>query len=931
VTRFRQSLYEAAATSARVEAAGAGVALRSLHARGAAPLTPAGPQRTLLQRARQRNLEAYQRRQRGEARAALPLFEKALALFRKALPPGHPEIAIGLNNVATAALDLGQPERARDLYTEALTLRRQALPAVHPDIAMNLSGLAEACRALGLPGRVKALHEEALALYRRALPAGDPLIAQSLNNLAAAHHDLGQHDRARDLYEEALALRKQARPADPAAVAGSLNNLAHTYRILGQPGKARVLHEEALALWRKTLPAGHPYVGAGLSNLAADYLALGQPEKARTLFEEALAVARTALPAGHPLIAGGLNNLAETCRTLGQPDRARELHEEALAIRRKALPAGHPAVAVGLHNLALAELDLGLRDAAWRHARESAAIRTDHLRRVLAGSPQRDHLPLLAATPGPDLLFFLAERDRPSPKRLRELLGQVAARQSLAGLTAQLRHEAALAGADAAAAKLHASLKEARQRLADLLLRGAAPKDPAGFRNQCDEVLREQDRLERALAERVPGYAPLAEATRADPTRLAAALAEGEVLLTFGAFDVREGRRYAALLLWWQRGGGPQVRLVPLGKAGPLDAAVRAWRAAVQKGEVPVQADAALRAKLWGPIARALPAGTTGLVVAPEGQVTLLPLGALRQEDGSYLVEKLAIRYVGAARDLLPAGGEKAAAGPAVLVSDPAFDLAAGAGTTAGAAGAEAAPGREFRRLPGFAREAAAAEQLLRARPGWRVESLRGAQATEEALAAVKRPRLLYLITHGFFREDVRPPAVPGLRDLDLADLGSGAPRRPALGPDPRLRSGLALAGANRWRERSAKGASDGLLTAAEVENLDLLGTELVILSACETGLGEVQLGEGVLGLRRAFQLAGAQTVVASLWKVPDAQTELLMSGFLKRWLNGEGKADALRQAQLEMIRQLRQSADPALRQALPLYWAGFVCHGRPD
>jgi tetratricopeptide (TPR) repeat protein len=356
--------------------------------------------------------------------------------------------------VATAALDLGQPERARDLYTEALTLRRQALPAGHPDIAMNLSGLAEACRALGQPGRVKALHEEALTLYRRALPDSDPLIAQSLNNLAAAHHDLGQHDRARDLYEEALALRKQARPADPSAVAGSLNNLAHTYRILGQPGKARVLHDEALALWRKTLPAGHPYIGAGLSNLAADYLALGQPEKARTLFEEALAVARTALPAGHPLIAGGLQNLA------------------------------------------LAELDLGLRDAAWRHARESAVIRTDHLLRVLAGSPQRDHLPLLAATPGPDLLFFLAERDRPSPKRLRELLGQVAARQSLAGLTAQLRHEAALVGADAAAAKFHASLKKARQRLADLLLRGAAPKDPAGFRNQCDEVRREQDRLD---------------------------------------------------------------------------------------------------------------------------------------------------------------------------------------------------------------------------------------------------------------------------------------------------------------------------------------------------------------------------------------------------------------------------------------------------
>src|SRR5207302_7484819 len=135
---------------------------------------------------------------------------------------------------------------------------------------------------------------------------------------------------------------------------------------------------------------------------------------------------------------------------------------------------------------------------------------------------------------------------------------------------------------------------------------------------------------------------------------------------------------------------------------------------------------------------------------------------------------------------------------------------------------------------------------------------------------------LLYCITHGFFLKDLErlPDWQPGRRDLELIDQGPARPKLPDSSQDPRLRSGLALAGANRWQERSAKGLSDGLLTALEVENLDLWGTELVVLSACETGLGEVQVGEGVLGLRRAFQLAGAQTVVASLWKVRDAETE---------------------------------------------------------
>jgi CHAT domain-containing protein len=210
------------------------------------------------------------------------------------------------------------------------------------------------------------------------------------------------------------------------------------------------------------------------------------------------------------------------------------------------------------------------------------------------------------------------------------------------------------------------------------------------------------------------------------------------------------------------------------------------------------------------------------------------------------------------------------------------------------------------------------------------VRSLRKAAASEEALAQVKRPRLLYFVTHGFFFNDLERTKEAGTMLRKLEALGNTGAALPTSAPttDPRLRSGLALAGANKWQERSAKGLSDGLLTALEAENLDLEGTALVVLSACETGRGEVQVGEGVLGLRRAFQVAGAQTVLASLWMVPDAETEQLMTNCLKRWLKGEGPANALRQAQLELIRRLRQSDNPRLRQAPPLYWAGFICHG---
>jgi CHAT domain-containing protein len=140
----------------------------------------------------------------------------------------------------------------------------------------------------------------------------------------------------------------------------------------------------------------------------------------------------------------------------------------------------------------------------------------------------------------------------------------------------------------------------------------------------------------------------------------------------------------------------------------------------------------------------------------------------------------------------------------------------------------------------------------------------------------------------------------------------------------------VALAGANRWQERDAKGQSDGHLTSLEVENtLDLWGTELVVLSACETDLGAVRVGEGVLGLRRAFQNAGAQTVLASMWRVPDAETAELMSRFFAKWAAGMSKAASLGSAQRELIAKLRREEARSRRKAPPLFWAGFVCHGR--
>jgi CHAT domain-containing protein len=142
------------------------------------------------------------------------------------------------------------------------------------------------------------------------------------------------------------------------------------------------------------------------------------------------------------------------------------------------------------------------------------------------------------------------------------------------------------------------------------------------------------------------------------------------------------------------------------------------------------------------------------------------------------------------------------------------------------------------------------------------------------------------------------------------------------LSENPLLRSGLALAGAQTWLDGGAlpPEAGNGLLTAEDVTGLDLLDTELVVLSACETGLGEVQVGEGVFGLRRAFVLAGAKTLVMSLWKVPDEETRELMENFYRRVLAGEPRAEALQNAQLAM----------KAKYPHPFFWGAFICQGNP-
>jgi CHAT domain-containing protein len=435
---------------------------------------------------------------------------------------------------------------------------------------------------------------------------------------------------------------------------------------------------------------------------------------------------------------------------------------------------------------------------------------------------------------------------------------------------------------------------------------------------------------------------------------VALALPEGVSLAEFVRFNVfdfkavpaRGERRwqpahYLAFVL--PAGKSDGVCMIDLGPAEAIDKVVELFRSGVgalpESRELggrpapavsvsPEQAGEQLRAAVFDPLLPAL-GDCRRLLLSPDGNLTRLPFGVLPGGDGRLLTDAYQLSYVNCGRDVLRFGAASSGAAGALVVADPDFNLgkatasrqrATGPGEPAGHLSRDFDRGKyHFDRLPGTRTEGERVAALLNVEPWLDATALEGRLKQQ-----CRSPGILHLATHGFFlRDQLRDPNRE-FRDLGVAPgFGSEAGRLSGPLPEsPLLRSGLALAGAQTFLDggQPPPEAEDGLLTAEDVSGLDLLDTDLVVLSACETGLGEVHSGEGVFGLQRAFVLAGARTLVMSLWSVPDDATRELMVSFYERILGGEPCAAALRAAQNDLRRQYPD----------PFYWGAFVCLGDP-
>jgi CHAT domain-containing protein/Tfp pilus assembly protein PilF len=886
-------------------------------------------------------------RGQGEYTAARARAEEALNLWQK-IEPDKAGAAMALDALGMALDGQADYAAAEAKLRQALAIKKNVFGPEHSDTAETCQYLAMVLQHRGNRVAARTIAEQALAIRKKVLGPDDPQVVHSLSDLGYILACQGEYAAARRCYDEALAIGKKKHDGNDLITVAVLTNYGLLFQAEGDIAAERSFFEQALAVYQNKLGPQHPETATAHLNLASALWAHGELPAARKHLEESLAIRLKAYGPDHPAVAFSLNNLGFVLFAQGTRAEARSCLERSLAIKRKSFGPEHQETAYTMTNLAGLLAAEGDTAAAWMHLAKVVAIDADQTDRLLDVNAEQEHQQNVAERRWDfDMLMSLAVMmPNLSPDRTQALLNAVQGWKGMSGFALRQRREAILLSGNSAAQAKFAELGRVRQHAINLTLRGPGLEKPEIYRAALRELTEQEEKLERDISELVESYTVERRRQRASIADVAARLPEGSVLVEFVKYrrydfqakDLRQRRkewRYAAVLLRRGSESIPQVAVVPLDECQPIDRVIHAWRNEAVAGNVDADADRRLREYAWEPLAKVLSPEAKHLIIAPDGELSLVPFEALRMADGRYLIERYQVSYLSNGRDLIPLPklpGEQPSA--AVVLADPDFD-AIGESNERAAKPQAVREAMHFTRLPGFRSEAEAVAKAWRvAQPSTPLQNYTGAEAAEETLAKVKRPRLLYFITHGYFLEDLQPPRTPSMALRDFEIIALDTPRPPVAGAagDARLRSGLALAGANQRANRIENGLSDGLLSARKVASLDLWQTELVVLSACETGLGEVRAGEGVLGLRRAFQLAGAQTVLASLWKVPDAETQQLMSRFFELWLSGKiGKAAALRQAQLELIAKLRKAGNPKSQTAAPLYWAGFICHGQPE
>jgi CHAT domain-containing protein len=871
----------------------------------------------------------------GRPDEALADAARALSIATAELPAGHPELESYLNEAANAAWYQGDYTTARRRWEQALSVVERHFGRDHSRAATMLNNLSMLASLLGDHGSAIRLQDRVVTIVRREYGDAHQFLGQAYTQLGSIQLEAGDLPAARASFLRALAILERGATVDwqVGFVHIYLARLALATRRLTETRTHAAAAEAALGSTASSDP-GRLLLQSVKGELAWLDGDLDAAERellgAADVYEESYN--------GHPEVAHARQQLADIALARGETADAARLATEA-------------------EGRARSHLRLAMRDLSERLALSYDATRP----------PALDVLVSAAITSGePEFAFStLTELARSRGQVFDELVERRRPRGDVSPAEARLRD----------------AYQAARSRWANIAMRGPSGAQDARYESALAAARDAVDASERALSEESAEFRRTRDRKEATVDDIRAALPADATLVSF----VRYGRRvplpprppgapptappvpvpsYVAIVT---SRTNPPV-LVDLGAAATIDRLVASWRdeaahGVTKAGRTPRQAErayrqagTALRARIWDPLAAHV-TGATRILVVPDGALQAVGFAALPVGTDRYLADtELAFHYLTTERDVLRPAATEHASQSMLVVGGVDFGGTAGAPSNAEPAGTRAARAPdllrlplnadgcvgldeiEFPALPATAQEAREVEQMWRATGGTGLR-LSGGQARERRIRDLApQQRMLHFATHGFFLDSTCPQAAAGTRSVRKRVR----PGEPALAPrpaapsapppstpgrrpvNPLALSGLAFANANR-HAATTRGEDDGVLTAEEVAALDLQGVEWVVLSACDTGLGPIRAREGVLGLRRAFEVAGARTVIMSLWSVEDRTTRLWMRELYRsRLQGGHDTIDSMRDANRAML-EARRAAGATTH---PYYWAGFVATG---
>jgi len=834
----------------------------------------------------------------GKYAAAERTFQKGLDSLRVKPGTAHPAYAVSLLAFAAFEADIGKYVDAERLYDEGGTLLKSELGEQHPMYASALNNRGALYQAIGNADAAAADYQHSLELKRKLYGPGSPQAASTLRNLAHLTYPR-DHSAGERLFAEAVETYSHASSPPPFDDTSVLLGLGRAQRERNALADARSTIDKAIEVARAGLGTHHPLYAAALRESGLLAMAAGDATAARRTLDDAIRVAVEAHGPDHPDLASFLDALAELDVQQGDFAAAESRYRRSLEIRNRSLADALEIGSEAFKRQSIAHANdpvptlIAFQEAAGDHLPQARVLAFEAVtwRKGRVLEQVRGWRRELRDTTDPHLHEMAAEWQALLECRtsLNVALGYRDVKPSVVG-GCGLEHTD-LAG------RYERLLSDLRTRRSDDLAARAVAA--------VDTLTRRGDALEASLNRALGGRG--AEPAEVSVESIRRRLGSGERLIEFVSFESKDaeasGQRYGAFVL--DNAGSLSWR--DLGPAGPIDASIRDllaaandWSTSVANHETLAAAASArtaadavttLSKQIWTPLAPLVDsvAGVHRLRIAPDGLLNLVPFEAL--SDGRALIDRFAIAYLPAGRDLaIEDASPRPASAPVVMVSP-------------GSVRKSDSGGENVEQLAPLTAAVAEADDVRRTIADSTLFGI--GSATERRLKALHGPLLLHIAGHGVIQagdETCRGSACAGTTDP--------------------LKRTMALSGIVLEEAYGRGGASDedGLVTADELQNVDLRGTEMVVLSQCRMANGVASVGEGVYGMRRAAAIAGARTFVAPLWNVDDDVQRQLMHRFYKALASGATRADALRTAKLQIRRTSATSSF--------LYWAPVILSG---